>query len=223
MRVSLLAAFRVLAFAATLLLWSWLLRRTLPPAVDAALILGTMLLVAPVSWAGRRLLDRDPAPRRTVVVTSSIHAVLMVLFGSAILRAIVTAPSWRGVELAVPRPLALALAWATGIATLVTVANLALRGLGAPFAIALSRRLATSWLYASTRNPMVLSLLAWLVAVGLVQRSALFVVWTLAAVAPAWVVFLKVYEERELELRFGASYLEYRAATPFLWPRRPRR
>jgi protein-S-isoprenylcysteine O-methyltransferase Ste14 len=31
-----------------------------------------------------------------------------------------------------------------------------------------------------------------------------------------------VYEERELELRFGASYLEYKSRTPMLFPRKPR-
>jgi len=36
------------------------------------------------------------------------------------------------------------------------------------------------------------------------------------------VVFLKAFEERELEIRFGASYLEYKARTPMLWPRRPK-
>jgi len=222
MRASMLATFRVLAFAATLFLWSTLLRRTLAPAVDVACILGALLLVPPISWAGRRLLDVDPTPGHAAAVTSFVHAVLMLVFGTAILRAIVTAASWRGVELVVPRPIALVLASATGAAVLLTVINLGLRGLGAPFAIALSRRLATGWLYAHTRNPMVLAILACLAAVGLLQRSTLFVLWVVAAVGPAWIVFLKVYEERELEIRFGAPYLAYRAATPFLWPRRAR-
>jgi protein-S-isoprenylcysteine O-methyltransferase Ste14 len=67
------------------------------------------------------------------------------------------------------------------------------------------------------RAPL-LATLAWLAAFGLLQRSALFVLWVVTVVAPAWIVFLKVYEERELEIRFGAAYLKYRAATPFLWP-----
>jgi protein-S-isoprenylcysteine O-methyltransferase Ste14 len=31
-----------------------------------------------------------------------------------------------------------------------------------------------------------------------------------------------LYEERELEIRFGQSYREYKARTSFLWPRKPR-
>jgi protein-S-isoprenylcysteine O-methyltransferase Ste14 len=222
MRATILTLLRVAAFAGTVVLWRWLLRSTFAPGVDAAWVLGALLLVVPTSRAGRWLLDDEPTPRRAAAVTSLVHAVLMVLFGAAVIRAIVTAGSWRGVVVPVPRPAGLLLVWVTGVAALLTVANLALRGLGAPFAIALSRRLATDWLYARTRNPMVLATLAWLLAVGLLLQSALFLAWVAVAVAPAWIYFLKVYEERELEVRFGEPYLQYRAATPFLWPRHPR-
>ncbi len=89
-----------------------------------------------------------------------------------------------------------------------------------PFAIALSRRLALDWLYAWTRNPMVLGTLFALVSMGLMFRSLFLVLWALL-VASALIFMLKVYEERELELRFGDSYLEYKRRTPFLWPRKP--
>ena len=103
-----------------------------------------------------------------------------------------------------------------------TVVNLALQRLGAPFAVALTRRLATSWLYGWTRNPMVLSAFVFLTGLGLWLQSTLFLLWVVGLFTPAILVFLKVYEERELEVRFGASYLEYRANTPMLWPRRPK-
>src|SRR4030042_1033151 len=102
-----------------------------------------------------------------------------------------------------------------------TVINLALKGLGAPFAVALNRRLAVDWMYAWTRNPMVLATLAFLLAIGIWFQSAFFVLWVLILVTPAWLVYLKVFEERELEIRFGASYLDYKARTPMLFPRRP--
>ena len=31
----------------------------------------------------------------------------------------------------------------------------------------------------------------------------------------AWILFVRIYEERELEIRFGESYLRYKARTPF--------
>jgi protein-S-isoprenylcysteine O-methyltransferase Ste14 len=105
---------------------------------------------------------------------------------------------------------------------LLTVVNLALKGFGAPFFIALSRKLAADWLYAWTRNPMVLAGLTFLLALGIWYQSTLFVLWALILVTPALLVFVKVYEERELEIRFGTSYLEYRSRTPMLFPRKPR-
>lgn len=104
---------------------------------------------------------------------------------------------------------------------LLTVLNLALGGLGAPFAVALSQRLAVNGLYAWTRNPMVLSTIAFLISVGLWLQSMLFILWMIVLVIPAWLYLLRVFEERELEIRFGASYLAYKARTPMLWPRRP--
>jgi len=73
-----------------------------------------------------------------------------------------------------------------------------------------------------TRNPMVLGFLAFMASLGIWYQSTLFVIYVLALLTPAWIAFLKVFEERELEIRFGASYLEYKARTPMLFPRRPR-
>jgi protein-S-isoprenylcysteine O-methyltransferase Ste14 len=45
----------------------------------------------------------------------------------------------------------------------------------------------------------------------------------MAVFVPAMIVFVHVYEERELEIRFGPSYEQYRAGTPMFLPRlRPR-
>ena len=120
---------------------------------------------------GRRLLDFKPKIERVEWVTTAAHTILMMLFEVAIIKAIQSGDFWRGVPIPVPRGLGLALVYATGAVVMLTVVNLALRGWRAPFAIALSRRLATDWLYSWTRNPMVLATLTWLVAVGLWLRS----------------------------------------------------
>jgi protein-S-isoprenylcysteine O-methyltransferase Ste14 len=65
---------------------------------------------------------------------------------------------------------------------------------------------------------MVLGTLASLLSAGLYLQSLYFMLWVAIIFTPALLYYLKVYEERELELRFGASYLEYKAKTPFLWP-----
>jgi protein-S-isoprenylcysteine O-methyltransferase Ste14 len=70
---------------------------------------------------------------------------------------------------------------------------------------------------------MGLALCAFLVAVGLWIQSALFVAWVVLLVTPAWLLFVKIFEERELELRFGEAYREYRAGTPMFFPGPARR
>ncbi len=216
------ATLHVGSFGITLLIWTGIAHAQLDAATSALLIVGGMVLVVPVVLLARRLLDRDPSPGRTATITFFLHWLLMILLGAAIIEAIWTGRNWRGWTLPVSPRIGLVLLWITGIAALLTVLNLAVRGLGAPFAIALSRRLATDWLYRRTRNPMVLATLAFLAAYGLYIQSALFLAWVLLLATPAWLVFLKVYEERELELRFGASYLAYKARTPMLIPGRLR-
>jgi protein-S-isoprenylcysteine O-methyltransferase Ste14 len=208
---------RIAAFVLTVALWRWSLQLPPSPLVNVFCIVLTVSAVFPVVWAGRRLLDANPTVERAARVTTVVHAALMMLFGIAIVKAVQTGDTWRGLVIPVPPRLGTVLVYVTGAVTLLTVGNLALRGLGAPFSIALSRRLATDWLYARTRNPMVLAVLACLVAIGLKLQSALFVVWVGALVAPAWIAFLRIYEERELEIRFREEYMTYRDSTPFLW------
>jgi len=211
----------VIVFVCTVAFWRWILGQSFSPLLNLVCIVGSVLPVFPTAWVGRRLLDIEPTAQRAAWVSAAVHAVVMVLLGIAIFKAIQTGDTWRGITIPIPRSVAKVLVYVTGTLTAVTVVNLALRGLGAPFAVALSRRLATDWLYSRTRNPMVLATLAWLVAAGLWLQSALFLVWLLVLVTPAWFLVVRVFEERELEIRFGEDYRQYRAKTPFLWPRKP--
>jgi len=180
------------------------------------------LLIFPLVWLGRKILDKNPTPSRVAWITTFVHYVVGLLFGAAIIRAVITHQDWPGWALPIPVEIGLLLVIVTGAAALLAVVNLALKGLGAPFAIALSRKLAVDWMYAWTRNPMVLAVLALLLSLGIWFQSALFVLWALFLFTPALLFFVKVYEERELEFRFGASYLEYKSKTPMLFPRKPR-
>jgi protein-S-isoprenylcysteine O-methyltransferase Ste14 len=213
---------RIALLALVWMLWWWAADASLSNAVNLSIIFGGVLLTYPLVWFGRHMLDRRPTLGRAAWMTTFVHYGLGIPFGVPIVRALVTHPDWPGWVLPVPSGIGLALVIITGAATLLTVVNLALKGLGAPFAIALSRKLAADWLYAWTRNPMVLAGLAFLLSLGIWFQSALFVVWALFLFTPALLFFVKVYEERELEVRFGASYLEYKARTPMLFPRRPR-
>jgi len=213
---------RIALFVLILFLWLWVLRQPFSSIVNLFIIVGGVLLAFPVVWFGRRMLDKMPTMSRVALITGFVHYTVVTLCGVSVCRAVVTHQDWSGWILPVPTTIGLILAVITGAAALLAVANLAVKGLGAPFAIALSRKLTTDWMYAWTRNPMVLATLAFFLSLGIWFRSALFVLWVLIVFAPALLFFVKIYEERELELRFGASYLEYKSKTPLLFPRRPR-
>ncbi len=213
---------QVVTFACTLIFWSWILQQSFSTMVNLVCIVGTIFATFPTVVIGRQLLDRRPSLHRVEYITSFVHAGLMLLFGTGIIMAIKTNDTWQGVAIPISHTLGITLFLITGAFLLLTVVNLALRGLGAPFAISLSRRLATDWLYSWTRNPMALALLSCLVALGLWLQSTFFIIWILILVTPAWLVFLKVYEERELELRFGEAYRTYKSKTSFILPKKPR-
>ena len=213
---------RVGLLALIWLVWWWALKAPLSHVMNLSIIVGGVCLVFPLVGLGKKMLCEQPTMSHAVWVTTFVHFALGFVFGVPIIRAVTTHQDWSGWVLPVPSEIGLALVLVTGTIFLLTVVNLALKGFGAPFFIALSRKLAADWLYARTRNPMVLAALALLLSLGVWFQSVLFVLWVLVLFAPALLVFVKVYEERELEVRFGATYLEYKSRTPMLFPRRPR-
>jgi protein-S-isoprenylcysteine O-methyltransferase Ste14 len=215
---------RVILLAFTWLVWWLVLKATLSNVMNLSVIVGGILLTYPLVWLGRKILDKKPTMARAVWVTTFVHFGLGFTFGVPIVRALSTHQTWAGWVLPIPSQIGLFLVSFTGLATFLTVANLALKGLGAPFFIALSKKLSSDWLYLFTRNPMALATLAFGLSLGIWFQSAMFVLWVLVLLAPALLFFIKVYEERELEIRFGQSYLNYKSRTPFLFPRMfPRR
>ena len=193
----------------------------LSSVMNLCIIVGGVLLAFPIAWLGRMILDRQPTMSRVVWITTFVHYAVVILFGAALIRAVITLQDWAGWTIPIPVEIGLLLSIITGAAAFSTVVNLALKGLGAPFAIALTEKLAIDWWYARMRNPMVLTTLVFLLSLGIWFQSTLFVLWVLILFAPALLFFVKVYEERELEIRFGAPYLEYKSRTPMLFPRKP--
>ena len=213
---------RAILVALIWLAWWWALTTPLSYAMDLSIIFGGVLLTFPLVWIGRKILDRHHAKSQVAWTTTFVHFALGFTFGVPIVQAIATHQDWPGWLLPIPTAIGLALVIVTGATLFITVANLALKGLGAPFFIALSRKLAVDWLYAWTRNPMLLAGLAFLLSLGVWFRSGLCILWALLLFTPALLFFVKIYEERELEIRFGESYLAYRSRTPMLFPRKPK-
>ncbi len=213
--------FRIVLLAFIFLLWGWTLNAQLSSLMNLFIIVGGTLLTFPFVWFGRKMLDRNHSTSSVTWITTFVHYALGISFGVPMIRAVITSQDRSGWALPVPTEIGFPLVVITGGAFLVVVANLAIKGFGAPFAIALSRKLAVDWLYAWTRNPMVLAGLAFLLSLGIWFQSVPFVLWVLVLFTPALLYFLKEYEERELEFRFGPSYLNYKSRTPMLLPRRP--
>jgi protein-S-isoprenylcysteine O-methyltransferase Ste14 len=201
--------------------WLWLATQELATTIYLIVAVGGALAAIPLIFLGRWLLDKEPTVHRAERVTAWIHYALAILLGSAILTATrlgMESPTW---PISLPSWVGITLMSISGLGLLLVIFTLVLKGLGAPFAIALTRVVVTDWIYAWTRNPMVISALAFLVGLGLWLQSGLFLVWILAVVSPVMLVFLTIYEERELEIRFGEDYRNYKASTPRFLPRRP--
>jgi protein-S-isoprenylcysteine O-methyltransferase Ste14 len=209
---------RVALFAFICFVFWWASDAPLSNGMNLSIIVGGVLLTFPLVWLGRIILDRHQTIGGAVWTTTFVHFALSFTFGVPFVRAITTHQDWSGWVLPVRSVIGLVLVIITGASFLLTVINLALKGFGAPFFIVLSRKLAADWMYAWTRNPMVLAALSFFLSLGIWFQSALFVVWVLILFAPALLFFIKVYEERELEFRFGASYQEYKSKTPMLFP-----
>src|SRR3990172_8028140 len=109
MRGRLLTLLSLAAFASTIAFWAWLATLALAPVACGVCIVGFVLAVYPVVWLGRKALDRMPTAGHAAAVTAVVHAVLMVLLGTAMLEAILTGESWRGIVVPFPRDAALVL------------------------------------------------------------------------------------------------------------------
>ncbi|HEY3312608.1 MAG TPA: isoprenylcysteine carboxylmethyltransferase family protein [Anaerolineales bacterium] len=104
------------------------------------------------------------------------------------------------------------------------ISNRSLHALGTGAnAFRLTRQIVEKDIYQYTRNPMSLGYYLFALGVGFISGSTLLTLGILFGIIPAHLLFLKFFEELELELRFGESYKEYRQKVPFLIPKLSRK
>ncbi len=91
------------------------------------------------------------------------------------------------------------------------------RGRGTPLPMMATQKLLTAGPFAYCRNPMTLgTILAYSgIAIWLGSFIAVGMVAILSALL---ILYLKRIEEKELEMRFGQEYTNYKMTTPFLLP-----
>jgi protein-S-isoprenylcysteine O-methyltransferase Ste14 len=92
------------------------------------------------------------------------------------------------------------------------------RASGTPLPVMATQKLLVDGTYQYCRNPMVFgTLLAYLgIAVVVGSISSILAVLIFGGLL---LTYVKKVEERELEARFGQAYVDYKAHTPFLFPR----
>jgi protein-S-isoprenylcysteine O-methyltransferase Ste14 len=88
---------------------------------------------------------------------------------------------------------------------------------GTPFPMMPTRKLITRGPFALCRNPMSLGTILAYAGLSFVIGSISSLI-TVALFTALLLGYIKQIEEKELMLRFGAEYLQYKATTPFLIP-----
>jgi len=94
-------------------------------------------------------------------------------------------------------------------------------GMGTPSPLMPTRKLAADGPFALCRNPMTFGIFFFYLGASLLAGSPMAVAVTIFLFS-LLVVYIKAIEEKELELRFGQEYVDYRLRTSFIIPRRPK-
>lgn len=81
---------RIALLVCVLPMWLWVMDQPFASHVNLGLIVGGVLLVYPVVWLGRILLDANPTLERAIWITIFVHYAVGGLFGMAIIRALAT-------------------------------------------------------------------------------------------------------------------------------------
>jgi protein-S-isoprenylcysteine O-methyltransferase Ste14 len=122
--------------------------------------------------------------------------------------------------------------WRYGIAAIVFIAGLFLvlstviaffRSRGTPLTVSPPPKLITTGLFAYIRNPMALGDLLILEGLGFYFGSLSLIFFFAPLPVVLYALYIKAVEEKELELRFGREYLEYKKRVPMFIPRLKKR
>jgi protein-S-isoprenylcysteine O-methyltransferase Ste14 len=111
--------------------------------------------------------------------------------------------------------LMIALGWLLGVWSVYTQFTI---GRGTPVPLMATQKLIVQPPFTYCRNPMSLGSFIMYLGVAVVFGSIGAAILVLLF-AVLLLVYIKTFEEKEMEARFGQEYLDYRQKTPFLIPR----
>ncbi len=100
-----------------------------------------------------------------------------------------------------------------------SVWSLVRTGKGTPVPIAPSQKLIVDGPYKRCRNPILLGTMTYSLGVGTILDSITIGLIMSFLILILGTCYSKFIEEKELQMRFGQEYEEYREKTPFLTPR----
>ncbi|PKN98370.1 MAG: hypothetical protein CVU42_12630 [Chloroflexi bacterium HGW-Chloroflexi-4] len=92
------------------------------------------------------------------------------------------------------------------------------RASGTPLPMMPTQKLLIDGPFKQCRNPMTFGTITAYLGVGILMGSLSSILLVLI-IGGLLVTYLKKFEERELEMRFGQDYVEYKKSTPFFFPR----
>jgi protein-S-isoprenylcysteine O-methyltransferase Ste14 len=96
-------------------------------------------------------------------------------------------------------------------------------GKGTPAPFVPTQRLVRSGPYKYCRNPMVFGALLFYIGIAIISNTPSMLLILIPVSFIPFLIFIKLIEEKELEIRFGKEYIEYKKRTPFLIPYPKRR
>jgi hypothetical protein len=108
--------FRIVLLAFIWFVWWWALSAPLSNVMNLSIIVGGALLMIPLVWLGRKILDRHHTTSRVAWITTFVHVSIGITFGVALIRAVTTHHDWSGWVLPVPYGIGLVLVIVTGSA-----------------------------------------------------------------------------------------------------------
>jgi protein-S-isoprenylcysteine O-methyltransferase Ste14 len=105
-----------------------------------------------------------------------------------------------------------------GVFALWSVLSQLLKADGTPVPIVPTKKLLVNGPFLYCRNPMTFGTILIYLGIGILVGSlaAILLVFLFGA---ALITYIKLVEEKELEMRFGPDYVTYKSATPFIIPR----
>ncbi len=93
-----------------------------------------------------------------------------------------------------------------------------LKASGTPIPVMPTQKLLVSGPFRYCRNPMTFGTILLYLGIGILVGSFSSII-LVSLIAGLLLTYIKLVEEKELELRFGQEYAEYKARTPFFFPR----